>query len=78
MNSNKMEYNKKKEMEKIIETPRIGKLIKKNHENKWVAFSADYKKIVDYSESLEKLQKKIGESKVIYYKVFPLNVVIAP
>jgi len=69
---------KHKEMEKIIEAPHIEKLIKKDHENKWVAFSDDYKKIVDFSESLKELQEKVGKSKVVYYKVFPSDVVLAP
>jgi hypothetical protein len=65
-------------MQKTVKAPRIEKLIKKDHENKWVAFSADYKKIVDYAKSLRELQKKVGKTKVVYLKVFPSDVVLAP
>jgi hypothetical protein len=65
-------------MQKTVKAPQIEKLIKKDHENKWVAFSADYKKIVDYAKSLRELQKKVGKTKVVYLKVFPSDVVLAP
>jgi hypothetical protein len=65
-------------MQKTVKAPQIEKLIKKDHENKWVAFSADYKKIVDYAKSLRELQKKVGKTKVVYLKVFPTDVVLAP
>lgn len=36
----------------------------KNHYGKWVALSADRKKILDYSEDLVKLSKKNGSDAV--------------
>ena len=55
----------------------LTKVLKKNHENKWVALSEDRKKVVDYSETLHKLQEKVGNKKVIYMKVLPSNVSFA-
>jgi hypothetical protein len=65
-------------MEKVIQAPPIYKLLEKKHNDKWVAFSIDYKKIVDYSKSLEELQKKVGNANVVYHKAYPVDVIIAP
>lgn len=45
------------------------KIIKRDHENKWVAFNKSQTKIIDYSESLLTLEKKVGKREVIYFKV---------
>ena len=45
------------------------RVLKKEMENKWVALSADYKKVFDFSDDLVLLTKKIGTEKVVYMKV---------
>ncbi len=55
----------------------LTKILKKNHENKWVALSEDREKVVDYSETLTELQGKVGNKKVIYMKVLPSDVSFA-
>lgn len=55
----------------------LGRLIKKVHANKWVAISADHKRVIAYSEKLISLEKKVGNKKVIYMKAPPLNVLFA-
>lgn len=43
-------------------------LISKEHEGKWVAFSPSYKEVIAYSDSLEKLNKMLGNKKAIIAK----------
>ena len=42
-------------------------LMRKEHEGKWVAISADYKKVVGYSDDLKKLAREVGDEKVVYH-----------
>jgi hypothetical protein len=60
-----------------IKAPNLS-LITKSHENKWVALSMDYKKLIASSESLVGLKKKIGQVKVIVMHVLPADVGYAP
>ena len=53
------------------------KILKKIHENKWVAFNPSKTKIVDYSENLVDLNKKVGDKDVVFMKVPPSNSVYA-
>ncbi|MEK7558604.1 MAG: hypothetical protein AAB507_02140 [Patescibacteria group bacterium] len=62
----------------IKESKQISKLINKLHENKWVAFSSDYKKIIDYKEGLVELDKKVGDKDAVYIRVLPNGVIFAP
>ena len=55
---------------KTIQAPNL-KLLKKSHENKWVAFSRDYKKIVAVADTLKELDMKVGEKDVVVKKVLP-------
>ncbi len=61
----------------IIKSPNL-KLLTKAHENKWVAFSLDYKKLIAVAGSLLSLKKKIGQSKAVYMHVLPADVGYAP
>ena len=45
----------------------------KTHENKWVALSADRKKVVASSISLKTLKEKIGNTKVVYTRILPAD-----
>jgi hypothetical protein len=48
----------------------LTKILTKAHENKWVALSSDYKKVVDYSEDLLALRERIGNNEnIVYIKV---------
>lgn len=53
-------------------------LINKTHENRWVALSVDYKKLLGSSESLVALKKKIGQVKAIVTYVLPSDIGYAP
>ena len=55
----------------------LRRVLKKEMENKWVALSADYKKVFGSSEDLALLTKKIGTEKVVYMKVLPSDVSFA-
>jgi hypothetical protein len=61
----------------LIKAPNLS-LITKAHENKWVALSIDYKKILASSESLVSLKKKIGQAKAVFMHVLPANLGYAP
>ena len=52
----------------------IGKLIKKEHEGKWLAISPNYKKIIAYSEKLADLEKEVGKKDVVYTKALHSDV----
>ena len=65
-----------------VKAPNL-KLLKKSHENKWVAFSRDYKKLVGVGESLQALRqtlddKKISREEAVVMKVLPFDVSYAP
>jgi hypothetical protein len=45
------------------------KIIKKIHEEKWVALSEDRTEVVDYDKSLSELNKRVDRKKVVYMKV---------
>ena len=56
----------------LIKAPNLS-LINKSHENKWVALSIDYKKILASSESLVSLKKKMGQVKAVFMHVLPTD-----
>lgn len=60
-----------------IKAPNLS-LITKAHENKWVALSVDYKKLLGSSESLISLKKKIGKVKAVFMHVLPADLGYAP
>lgn len=54
-----------------MKTPRnydLSKIIKKEHEGKWVALSPSYTKILGASSDLVALSRKIGKKDVVYMK----------
>lgn len=55
----------------------LSKILKKQHENQWVALSKDCRKVVGFSSSLISLEKKVGTKKVIYMKAPPSGVIFA-
>jgi hypothetical protein len=44
------------------------KILTKKHAGKWVAISSDNKRVIGYSNSLEKLERRVGTKEVIYTK----------
>ncbi len=60
-----------------VKAPNLS-LITKAHENKWVAFSVDYQKLLAVAESLINLHKKIGTKKAVVMRVLPSDVGYAP
>ncbi|MCX6716332.1 MAG: hypothetical protein NTV72_00165 [Candidatus Taylorbacteria bacterium] len=60
-----------------VKAPNLS-LLNKSHENKWVAFSLDYKKLIAVSSSLISLKKKIGQVKAVVMHVLPVDVGYAP
>ncbi len=47
----------------------LSTVLKREHENKWVALSDDYKKVIDFSDNLEHLTERVGVENVVYIKV---------
>ena len=60
-----------------VKAPNLS-LLTKAHENKWVAFSPDYQKLLAVASSLIDLTKKLGRSKGIVMRVLPPDVGYAP
>lgn len=54
------------------------KVLKKAHENKWVALSANYQKVLATEETLQSLRQKVGRQDVIVMRVLPSDVGYAP
>ena len=60
-----------------IQDYNLSNLLKKEHGGKWVAISSDYKKVVDFSDDLVQLEKKVGSKDVVYIKALQENVTYA-
>ena len=58
-------------MTKLMNTD-FTKILKRDHEGKWVALSEDGTTVIAYDENLLELDKKVGDTKVVYMKV-PLS-----
>lgn len=53
------------------------KNMNRTHENKWVALSADRKKVIGSSVDLLALKKQVGDAKVIFTRVPPAGAILA-
>ena len=62
---------------KTIKAPNL-KLITKAMENKWVAFSANHKKIVAVGVTLREVYEKAKTNNVIVMRALPSNLGYAP
>mgnify|MGYP001560234680 CR=1 FL=1 len=60
-----------------VKAPNLS-LLTKAHDNKWVAFSLDYKKLLAVAESLISLRQKIGQTKAVVMHVLPAHMGYAP
>ena len=61
-----------------VESPNLKKLLTKIYQNKWVAISSNYKKVLSFSDNLTALQKKVGDADVIYIKPLPSDMIFSP
>ncbi len=69
--------------EKIIEAPDLSKVLNKSHDDKWVAFSANYKKVLAASKTIGGLIDNLGEDvikseKPVFYKVLSSKYTFSP
>jgi len=70
----------KEEQKTKLKTIDLSNLLKP-YENKWVALSSDYKKILESGKSLEEIIKKCKKRKYkrpIYFKVLPFDKAFVP
>ena len=56
----------------------VFRILKNIHQNKWVALSRDYKKVIDFSKNLTALNKRIGNKDVVFIRVLPKDLIFAP
>jgi len=56
--------------EKIIKQPNL-LILKKQHQNKWVALTPDYKKLIAVGDSLSAVLKAAKQSEKVVMKVLP-------
>ena len=64
------------QQEKVVRSPNLS-ILKKQHINKWVALSADYKKLIAVGDSLSAVLKKAKQPDKVVMKVLP-NLGYAP
>lgn len=57
----------------------LSKILKSSHQNKWVAISRDYRKVVAFADNLVDLDRKVkNPTQVIYTRIIAKNVSFAP
>lgn len=56
----------------------LRRVLKRSHENKWVALTPDYARVVAASDDLVKLDKVMAGRDVVYHRVLPADVIFAP
>jgi len=55
----------------MVERLGYTKLLKKSHENKWVALSLGYEKLLAVGETLSEVLKKTGKEEVVVMQGMP-------
>lgn len=65
-------------MEDDIQSVDLGDIVDSSHENKWVAITPDYKKVLAASERLSDLMRQVADKDVIFHRVLPHDVSFAP
>lgn len=58
-------------MDMPIQAPNLSKVLRKEHVNKWVALSTNYKKLLAVGNSLSEVLKKTGDAEVAVMQVLP-------
>ena len=56
----------------------LSRALNRSHENKWVALTPDYSKVIAASDDLVKLDKAVAGRDVVYHRVLPADVIFAP
>ena len=56
----------------------LSTILNETHENKWVAISADYARVIAAANTLRELTRLVSDSTAIFYKVLPHDVSFAP
>ncbi|HEY4483078.1 MAG TPA: hypothetical protein VI953_02785 [Candidatus Paceibacterota bacterium] len=68
---------KKTSKDYIVPAPDLSAL-KREHQDKWVALSRDYKRVVDSADSLDELARHTKGQDVLVMKALPMMVTYAP
>ena len=55
----------------VVKSPSVSAILEKKHMNKWVAFSADYKKVLAFGDRLIDVDTKVGNAKAVFAKILP-------
>lgn len=63
--------------EKTIKSPDLIKVLGKEHENKWVALSVNYKKVLAVGDNLSSILTAVPQKEKVVMKVLP-NLSYAP
>ena len=58
------------QQQKVVKSPNLS-VIKKEHINKWVALSVDYKKLIAVDDTLSAVLKKAKQPDKVVMKVLP-------
>ncbi len=61
----------------MVEAPNL-KMLTKAHENKWVALSPDYQKVLAADTTLQSLRRKVAKQDAVVMRVLPSDVGYAP
>lgn len=56
----------------------LSRALNRSHENKWVALTPDYSKVIASSDDLVELDKKVAGKDVVFHRVLPANIIFAP
>ena len=58
-------------MDTSVQAPNLSKILRKEHTNKWVALSTNYKKLLAVGDTLAEVLKKTGNAEVAVMQVLP-------
>ena len=58
-------------MDTSVQAPNLSKILRKEHANKWVALSTNYKKLLAVGDTLADVLKKTGSAEVAVMQVLP-------
>jgi hypothetical protein len=56
----------------------LADILDSSHENKWVAITADYKRVLAASDNLTDLMRQMADKDVIFHRILPHDVSFAP
>lgn len=61
-----------------VQTIDLADVLDSSHENKWVALTPDYRRVVSTAERLPDLIDQVGDKDVIFHRVLPHDVSFVP